>query len=115
MLREYADEEELRRRCYTRNHETIDITNYILNNDSASPAEVREIFYKVTGTPFTSSLPMGLDRYDTSMLNQSFDDDYQFFGNLTRKAKYLTQDDQVGNAVPPLLAKSIADHIKGFI
>lgn len=43
---------------------------------------------------------------------QSFDDDYQFFGNLTRKAKWVTQDDQVGNAVPPLLAKALGDHIK---
>lgn len=43
---------------------------------------------------------------------QSFDDDYCFFGNLTRKAKWLTQDDQVGNAVPPLLAYAFAKHIK---
>jgi DNA (cytosine-5)-methyltransferase 1 len=43
---------------------------------------------------------------------QSFDDDYQFFGNLTRKAKWVTQDDQVGNAVPPLLAKALGEHIK---
>lgn len=43
---------------------------------------------------------------------QSFDDDYQFFGNLTRKAKWVTQDDQVGNAVPPLLAKALGDYIK---
>lgn len=43
---------------------------------------------------------------------QSFDDDYRFFGNLTRKAKWTTQDDQVGNAVPPLLAKALANHIK---
>lgn len=43
---------------------------------------------------------------------QSFDDDYCFFGNLTRKAKFLTQDDQVGNAVPPLLAYAFAKHIK---
>lgn len=42
---------------------------------------------------------------------QSFDDDYQFFGNLTRKAAWLTQDDQVGNAVPPLLAKAIGQQI----
>lgn len=46
---------------------------------------------------------------------QSFDDDYCFFGNLTRKAKWLTQDDQVGNAVPPLLAYAFAEHIKAFI
>ncbi len=46
---------------------------------------------------------------------QSFDDDYCFFGNLTRKAKWLTQDDQVGNAVPPLLAYAFAKHIKEFI
>lgn len=43
---------------------------------------------------------------------QSFDDDYQFFGNLTRKAKYVTQDDQVGNAVPPILAKALGNHLK---
>lgn len=43
---------------------------------------------------------------------QSFDDDYRFFGNLTRKAKWTTQDDQVGNAVPPLLAMALANHIK---
>lgn len=43
---------------------------------------------------------------------QSFDDDYQFFGNLTRKAKWVTQDDQVGNAVPPLLAQVLGEHIK---
>lgn len=43
---------------------------------------------------------------------QSFDDDYQFFGNLTRKAKFVTQDDQVGNAVPPLLARAIGLHIR---
>lgn len=42
---------------------------------------------------------------------QSFDDDYKFFGCLTRKAKWLTQDDQVGNAVPPLLAEAFAKHI----
>ena len=46
---------------------------------------------------------------------QSFDDDYCFFGNLTRKAKWLTQDDQVGNAVPPLLARAFAEHIKNYI
>ena len=46
---------------------------------------------------------------------QSFDDDYCFFGNLTRKAKWLTQDDQVGNAVPPLLAFAFAEHIKKYI
>lgn len=46
---------------------------------------------------------------------QSFDDDYCFFGNLTRKAKWLTQDDQVGNAVPPLLASAFAEHIRTAI
>jgi DNA (cytosine-5)-methyltransferase 1 len=42
---------------------------------------------------------------------QSFDDDYCFFGNLTRKARWVTQDDQVGNAVPPLLAEAIGKHL----
>ena len=59
-------------------------------------------------------LPRGLTVREAARL-QSFDDDYQFFGNLTRKAKYLTQDDQVGNAVPPLLAKALANHIKGYL
>lgn len=36
---------------------------------------------------------------------QSFDDDYHFFGSKS------SQGIQVGNAVPPLLAKSIAEHI----
>lgn len=59
-------------------------------------------------------LPRGLTVREAARL-QSFDDDYQFFGNLTRKAKYLTQDDQVGNAVPPLLAKALANHIKSYL
>ncbi|PSW25758.1 DNA (cytosine-5-)-methyltransferase [Photobacterium phosphoreum] len=59
-------------------------------------------------------IPRGITTREAARL-QSFDDDYQFFGNLTRKAKYLTQDDQVGNAVPPLLAKALADHIKEYL
>jgi DNA (cytosine-5)-methyltransferase 1 len=56
-------------------------------------------------------IPRGTTVREAARL-QSFDDDYQFFGNLTRKAKWLTQDDQVGNAVPPLLAKALGEHIK---
>lgn len=59
-------------------------------------------------------LPRGLTVREAARL-QSFDDDYCFFGNLTRKARYLTQDDQVGNAVPPLLAEALANHIKGYL
>ncbi len=59
-------------------------------------------------------LNRGLTTREAARL-QSFDDDYRFFGNLTRKAKFLTQDDQVGNAVPPLLAYAFAKHIKDFI
>ena len=55
-------------------------------------------------------LNRGLTTREAARL-QSFDDDYRFFGNLTRKAKFLTQDDQVGNAVPPLMAKAFAEHI----
>jgi DNA (cytosine-5)-methyltransferase 1 len=56
-------------------------------------------------------IPRGTTVREAARL-QSFDDDYRFFGNLTRKAKWTTQDDQVGNAVPPLLAKALAEHIK---
>lgn len=55
-------------------------------------------------------IPRGTTVREAARL-QSFDDDYQFFGNLTRKAKYVTQDDQVGNAVPPLLAEALANQI----
>lgn len=55
-------------------------------------------------------IPRGTTVREAARL-QSFDDDYQFFGNLTRKAKWVTQDDQVGNAVPPLLAKALGEHI----
>lgn len=58
--------------------------------------------------------PRGLTTREAARL-QGFDDDYQFFGNLTRKARYVTQDDQVGNAVPPLLAKALANHIKELL
>lgn len=57
------------------------------------------------------TVPRGTTVREAARL-QSFDDDYRFFGNLTRKAKYVTQDDQVGNAVPPLLARAIASHIR---
>ncbi len=56
-------------------------------------------------------IPRGTTVREAARL-QSFDDDYQFFGNLTRKAKWVTQDDQVGNAVPPLLAKALGEYIK---
>jgi DNA (cytosine-5)-methyltransferase 1 len=59
-------------------------------------------------------IPRGLTVREAARL-QSFDDDYCFFGNLTRKAKYVTQDDQVGNAVPPMLSKAIANHIKEYL
>lgn len=57
------------------------------------------------------TIPRGTTVREAARL-QSFDDDYRFFGNLTRKAKYVTQDDQVGNAVPPLLARALGMHLK---
>lgn len=55
-------------------------------------------------------IPRGITVREAARL-QSFDDDYQFFGNLTRKAKYVTQDDQIGNAVPPLFAEALGEHL----
>lgn len=40
---------------------------------------------------------------------QSFDDDFKFFGNRSEITK------QIGNAVPPLLGKAIADKIKNYL
>lgn len=60
------------------------------------------------------TLPRGTTVREAARL-QSFDDDYRFFGNLTRKAKWVTQDDQVGNAVPPLLARALALHFNNVL
>lgn len=59
-------------------------------------------------------IPRGTTVREAARL-QSFDDDYRFFGNLTRKAKWVTQDDQVGNAVPPLMARAIAAHLNATV
>lgn len=58
--------------------------------------------------------PRGLTVREAARL-QSFDDDYIFFGNLTRKAKWLTQDDQVGNSVPPLFAEALGRSLKTML
>lgn len=47
---------------------------------------------------------------------QSFPDDYVFKGKRTLMSweKHLSQYNQIGNAVPPLLAKAIAESIRNF-
>ena len=46
---------------------------------------------------------------------QSFDDSFEFLGKRTtggdKRAKETPQFTQVGNAVPPLLAKAIAEQV----
>ena len=50
---------------------------------------------------------------------QSFDDSFEFLGKRTtggvKRKSEVPQYTQVGNAVPPLLAKAIADSIKDAI
>lgn len=47
---------------------------------------------------------------------QSFPDNYIFYGKRTTMSweKNLSQYQQIGNAVPPLLAKAIADNLKNY-
>ena len=40
---------------------------------------------------------------------QSYDDDFKFAGNRAQVVK------QIGNAVPPLLGKAIAEHLVALI
>lgn len=48
---------------------------------------------------------------------QSFRDTFLFFGKRTRMSweKGLEQYEQIGNAVPPLLAEAVAKHIKKYL
>lgn len=48
---------------------------------------------------------------------QSFPDNYIFYGKRTTMSweKNLSQYQQIGNAVPPLLAKAVAETIKSFL
>ncbi|NOL31114.1 DNA cytosine methyltransferase [Bacillus altitudinis] len=80
-------------------------------------------------SPTVLTLPDDIIHYDKSnprILSvrelariQSFDDSFQFFGKRTTggvRRKYETpQYTQVGNAVPPLFARAIADEIKKAI
>ena len=48
---------------------------------------------------------------------QSFPDSYVFYGKRTTMSweKNLSQYQQIGNAVPPLLAKAIAENLNDYI
>lgn len=48
---------------------------------------------------------------------QSFPDSYVFYGKRTTMSweKHISQYQQIGNAVPPLLAKGVAESIKRYL
>ena len=101
--------------------------NYSLNNrylDQNNPSyTVPAHFYSSFVHPL---MPRNLTAREAARI-QSFPDWYKFYGartlvsaKLLKKIgredhNYLSQYNQIGNAVPPLLALRIAEHIKNYL
>ena len=101
--------------------------SYNMNNRRLDP---RRPSYTIPASFYSSFIHPYLDRNITAREAarlQSFPDNYRFMGQRTlissklskRNGRpdhdYLSQYNQIGNAVPPLLSKAIAEHIRSFL
>lgn len=111
--------------------ETIkDLFNRLSDEDKEKYATRKNICRKIKENdlaPTIVTLPDDLVHYSKNRIMtvrelarlQSFDDSFEFLGKRTtggkERKKELPQYTQVGNAVPPLLAKAVADEIMKVI
>ncbi len=101
--------------------------SYIMNNRRLDPGQPS---YTIPASFYSSFIHPYLHRNLTAREAariQSFPDCYQFMGKRTLISKslmkktgksnydFLSQYNQIGNAVPPLLAKAIADHVYQYL
>ena len=105
----------------------ISMNSYNINNRRLNPSKPS---YTIPASFYSSFIHPYLDRNITAREAarlQSFPDNYRFMGKRTlissklskRKGSpnynYLSQYNQIGNAVPPILSKVIAEHINSFL
>lgn len=121
-IAELPDEYKVRKRGDTSSISEVNFgLNYRLLNPDKYSFTIPASFYSSFIHP---SQPRNITAREAARL-QSFPDYYKFYGKRTLVSNSmlkqrglpvnLSQYNQVGNAVPPLLAKAIADKIKTFI
>ncbi|MGD9641393.1 MAG: DNA cytosine methyltransferase [Elusimicrobiales bacterium] len=105
----------------------VSVVSYNMNNRRLNPNKPS---YTIPASFYSSFIHPYLDRNLTAREAarlQSFPDNYRFMGKrtvisskLTKRNglpehNHLSQYNQIGNAVPPLLAKAIAEHVHAFL
>jgi DNA (cytosine-5)-methyltransferase 1 len=119
---ELPDEYKVRKRGDTSSISEIQFgLNYRLLNPDRSSYTIPASFYSSFVHPFQ---PRNITAREAARL-QSFPDHYKFYGKRTLVSNSmlkkrglpvnLSQYNQIGNAVPPLLAKAIAEKLKHYI